>query len=255
MNFDKTIVTVGIDDTSNEDPLTILLHRISGTPSLITLELSGVPSGVTYSLSPGGGFPDVAATLIFTTSNMAVAGAYSLTVTASGGLANLSATFILEIVGEKRIFLTDGFSQSGNLGGLSGADAICQSQANANSLGGTWVAWLSTSTVDARDRIGNGIFKRLDDVIIAHNKADLLDGTLLAAPRMTASGEYTGAWARTGTLGDGTAAIGSTCNDWTSSAGLVVVGDPDSYNSTDWWTNRTSGNCNELSYRLYCIEQ
>ena len=44
-------------------------------------------------------------------------------------------------------------SWNGNLGGLSGADAKCQQAANATGLGGTWVAWLSDSTHNAKDRI------------------------------------------------------------------------------------------------------
>ncbi len=45
----------------------------------------------------------------------------------------------------------------GDLGGLEGADATCQSLAAAVGAGDrTWRAYLSTSTVDARDRIGAG---------------------------------------------------------------------------------------------------
>lgn len=47
--------------------------------------------------------------------------------------------------------------QGGNLGGLEGADARCQQLADAVGAGSkTWRAYLSTSTVDARDRIGAG---------------------------------------------------------------------------------------------------
>jgi hypothetical protein len=255
LELDKSVISVGLPDTSDTDPLTIHLHRISGTPSNVLLELSGVPAGVTYSLSPGGGLPDVSATLIFYTSNAASAGSYTIMVNATGGLSDQSESFTLEILGVKRVFLSDTFNQNSNLGGLAGADAICQGQANASSLGGTWVAWLSTSTVNAKDRITNAIYERLDGAVVAYNKADLIDGLLLIAPRLTASGEYTGAWARTGTDGNGMAVSGNTCNDWTSSAGLVVAGDPDSYSSSGQWTNRTTGNCSDTGYRLYCFEQ
>ncbi len=255
LSLDKSVISVGLPDTSDTDPLTIHVHRLSGTPSNVLLELSGVPAGVTYSLSPGGGLPDIYASLIFYTSNAASAGSYTITVNATGGLSNQSASFTLEIIGVKRVFLSDSFNQSSNFGGLAGADAICQSQANTNALGGTWLAWLSTSTINAKDRITNGIYKRLDGVVLAYNKADLTDGLLMIAPRLTASGEYTGAWARTGTDGNGTVVSGNTCNDWTSSSGLVVVGDPDSYGSSGQWTNRTTGNCSDTGYRLYCFEQ
>jgi hypothetical protein len=47
----------------------------------------------------------------------------------------------------------------GDLGGLAGADAICQrvaEGASACQVNKTWRAFLSTATVDARDRIGQG---------------------------------------------------------------------------------------------------
>ena len=44
-----------------------------------------------------------------------------------------------------------------DLGGLEGADAHCQSLAESVGAGGrTWRAYLSTSDVDSRDRIGDG---------------------------------------------------------------------------------------------------
>src|SRR5688572_16359693 len=53
--------------------------------------------------------------------------------------------------GAKRIFITQATFQ-GSLasgGGLTGGDAACSAAAQAASLGGSWTAWLSTSTVDA----------------------------------------------------------------------------------------------------------
>jgi hypothetical protein len=42
---------------------------------------------------------------------------------------------------------------TGNLGGLAGADAICQTHAAEAGLPGTYVAWLATSTVTAPSRL------------------------------------------------------------------------------------------------------
>ena len=54
-------------------------------------------------------------------------------------------------------FVTSANPKGGNLGGLAGADAVCQSLAQAAGAGGkTRHAYLSTSTVDAKSRIGNG---------------------------------------------------------------------------------------------------
>lgn len=67
---------------------------------------------------------------------------------------------------------------NGNMGGLTGADAICQADAATAGKGGTWVAWLSTSTVNAKDRLVDLGPWTYGATIIANNKADLIDGTL-----------------------------------------------------------------------------
>jgi hypothetical protein len=79
-------------------------------------------------------------------------------------------------------FVADNPNGTGNLGGLQGADQMCQSQAQA--LGGraamrTWHAYLSqeqrgnTPRVDARTRIGAGPWYNVRGVLIASNVADL----------------------------------------------------------------------------------
>ena len=62
----------------------------------------------------------------------------------------------------------------GNLGGLAGADAYCTSLAEAAGIEGkTWSAYLSTSTVDARDRIGDGPWYNVAGVMIASDVDNL----------------------------------------------------------------------------------
>lgn len=61
----------------------------------------------------------------------------------------------------KRIFVTslsytaDLASEGSAATGLLGADSLCNEHAKQASLGGNWVAWLSTSTEDAIDRIAD----------------------------------------------------------------------------------------------------
>ena len=70
----------------------------------------------------------------------------------------------------------DGFG--GDLGGLAGADAICQrvaeyvSPCQANK---SWVAFLSTSTVDAIDRIGQGPWHDRNGRLLANSLSELLN--------------------------------------------------------------------------------
>jgi len=78
--------------------------------------------------------------------------------------------------------------KGGNLGGLAGADAHCQALAQAVGAGGkTWRAYLSTSTVDAKDRIGSGPWQNVKGQVIAQNVADLhsANNKLTAATALT----------------------------------------------------------------------
>ena len=64
--------------------------------------------------------------------------------------------------------------KGGNLGGLAGADAHCQSLAAAVGAGSkTWHAYLSTNSANAKDRIGSGPWYNSKGVLIAQNVAEL----------------------------------------------------------------------------------
>ena len=75
-----------------------------------------------------------------------------------------------------------GIGRGGNLGGLAGADAQCQSLAAAAGRGNvTWHAYLSTqgpNAVNARDRIGKGPWYNQRGQIIANSVAELHGDTL-----------------------------------------------------------------------------
>src|SRR5262245_19171089 len=70
-------------------------------------------------------------------------------------------------------FVTSANPKGGNLGGLAGADATCQALARAVGSNKTWRAYLSTSTVDAKSRIGNGPWHNFKGEQIAKDVADL----------------------------------------------------------------------------------
>lgn len=128
----------------------------------------------------------------------------------------------------------------GDLGGLEGADAHCQSLAEAAGAGGkTWRAYLSTDSEDARDRIGDGPWYNADGELIAENVDQLHsdDNNLTAETALNERGEspnYIGGPqplqhdVLTGTNEDGTAAD-LTCNNWTdgSSDAQAMLGHAD----------------------------
>ena len=117
--------------------------------------------------------------------------------------------------GPKRVFVTStvhdaDLNEEDPAGGLAGGDAICQARADDAMLGGTWTAWLSTTSVNAIDRITDAPYFLVDlTTQIATDKAALLAGPLMAGINQTESGvvpstSAIGIW--TGTLSTGTVA-------------------------------------------------
>jgi len=70
------------------------------------------------------------------------------------------------------IFITS-TTYDGNLGGLAGADAICNQRAQTANLPGIYNAIVSTNTVNAKDRIPDGIYYNTKNEIIANNIIEL----------------------------------------------------------------------------------
>ena len=173
-------------------------------------------------------------------------------------LCLLSVSPALAQASEMTFFLTSAGSGNGaDLGGLSGADAHCQSLAAAGGAGGkTWRAYLSTSGsggVNARDRIGSGPWQNIKGVVVAQNVDQLhFENNLTKETVLNEKGMMTNGRGDTpnqhdiltGSNLDGTAASDSdACSNWTSSAdgtGSAMVGhfdrqgggaNPNSWNS------------------------
>lgn len=159
--------------------------------------------------------------------------------------------------------------KGGDLGGLAGADAHCQSLAQAAGAGGkTWRAYLSTQApalsdpnfVNARDRIGKGPWRNAKGVVVASSVDDLHSGNNRIS-KETALDErgnpVNGRTERpnkhdvlTGSRPDGTAFPGApfpdmTCGNWTKggSDGSAMTGHHDRAGPTasPWATSWNSG--------------
>jgi hypothetical protein len=172
-------------------------------------------------------------------------------------------------------FITSaGSGDGGNLGGLAGADRICQALAQAAGAGSRrWRAYLSAAArpgmpvVNARDRIGSGPWYNAKGVLVAMSVADLHgDGNRLDKENaLTETGDVVNGRGDspnmhdilTGSRADGTAfADGTdrTCGNWTSNGeGSAQVGhhdrqgggaDPPSWNSA-----HPSRGCSQASLR------
>lgn len=153
-----------------------------------------------------------------------------------------------------RIFVSS-TRQDGNLGGLSGADATCQSLADGANLTGQWKALLSDSSTNAKDRllIVGPVFN-LNDQKIADNANDLWDGQLDNAVRYdqnVVEVSATKVW--TGTFADGTSSTTFTCTNWTSNSGSVKGRYGRSNHVGNGWMEDDKDPCDEIR-RLFCID-
>ncbi len=175
-------------------------------------------------------------------------------------------------------FLTSrNIGNGADLGGLAGADAHCQMLAGEAGAGDrTWRAYMSTSTVNARDRIGAGPWYNVKGDLIAKDLADLHDDK---NDNVRTDNSFTESGGRipgledepnathdmlTGTGADGTLALvqeglagipehtsgdPATCNDWTGGEGRARVGHFDSQvgeGGTVW---------NSAHYTLGCSQE
>jgi len=153
-----------------------------------------------------------------------------------------------------------GFSKAG---GLAGADHFCQNLAKAaGAADRTWRAYLSTSfqdkpAVNAGDRIGSGPWYNAKGALVARGPVELhtkdrlrpelvLDEKGNAAPHLDVL---------TGTLPNGTAAVGNTCGNWTGPGiGEATVGTLlGSWNSERTTTCGAGVAPDAASKSLYCF--
>jgi hypothetical protein len=183
-------------------------------------------------------------------------------------------------------FVTSAKSTTGNLGGLAGADNLCQSLATAVGAGNKfWQAYLSVERdrdnkpTDARSRIGTGPWVNANGVVVAQDLNQLHARTGDAAVFVDERGQrIPGQWAGspppvehdilTGSNADGTLMSGFTCNDWTSDAATLTaqVGHSDGMGPngstagalSSWNSSHTSQNCANTAPRggagrIYCF--
>jgi cysteine-rich repeat protein len=168
----------------------------------------------------------------------------------------------------KLVFVTSTL-HTANLGGLAGADGICQARAAAANLPGTYMAWLSTNLMNGTPatRFAQSVqpYRKVDGVLVANNWADLIDGTLASPINKTelngnppigntgcAGGGFATVWSAT----NGTGALinaASTCTNWTSTNGGSYWGL--ATDTSGNWTAWCSGGSCSWTSPIYCFQQ
>lgn len=206
--------------------------------------------------------------------------AISVVLAAAAGPAGLHAqqsamTFFISSTGS---------GNGGNLGGLEGADALCQRLAKAAGASAkTWRAYLSTTgekSVNARDRIGRGPWQNAKGEVIArtldelHGKNNINKQTALNEKGGMVNGRGDKPNQHdilTGSDPQGRAMAGgekdTTCSNWTSAdAGSAIVGHHDrqgldqSEAAMSWNSSHGSKGCSQQALvstggngLLYCF--
>jgi hypothetical protein len=170
--------------------------------------------------------------------------------------------------GRHVVFVTSTIISGGMppLGGLAGADALCQSRAKAANLTGTYLAWLAAGAVTPASRMTHhtGPYQLTTGDIIAQGWTDLTDGNLVAKidrteTRMQSSGAFVcgggEVWSNVDVAGNLRAGV-TDCGGWTSAA-EGDTGTAGNVTAIDGqWTAST---CVQIScsspLAIYCIEQ
>lgn len=175
--------------------------------------------------------------------------------------------------GEMTFFITSaGSGKGGDLGGLAGADQLCELRAQSAGAGGkNWKAYLSTQgagAVNARDQIGRGPWQNAKGVVIAKNVEELHgENKINRDTALSEKGERINARGDkpnmhdilTGSQADGRAFAGDedrTCRNWTSSGeGAAMVGHHDRMglrddeSSRSWNASHASRGCSQEALR------
>ncbi|HVH97952.1 MAG TPA: hypothetical protein VM869_04555 [Enhygromyxa sp.] len=165
-------------------------------------------------------------------------------------------------VAERIVFLSSGL-QSGMMGGLEGADDICNELAAGAGLDGEYMAWLSSDDIGPADRMVHYPvpYRLPSGALVANSWTDLTDGTLAHPIDSDESGQAVEAavvcegnevW--TNTKANGTPSSNMDCGGWTSGAGTSTVGRSSAVDGS--WTvfNCPAVSC-ETPLPIYCIQQ
>ena len=154
-----------------------------------------------------------------------------------------------------RMFVSSS-SHNGNLGGVAGADTICQNLADTATLGGTWMALLSDGATHARDRLNTDayIYNLNGKLLFDRNQIWSGDTNFFAVQYDENVGSVNAeVW--TGTRPNGNR-YGDHCSSWTVGTGFPNTGTAGGSNDDVFniWIDGPTGQCDELK-RIYCLEQ
>ncbi len=268
----ESIVIVPIPEIANAGPDQL---NVSGNSTSLAANAAVLGAGSWSIISGSGGTisSPFSATSTFS-GNTGVTYVLRWTIANDCGTSSDDVSISFTAGGPKRVFVSS-TTYNGNLGGIAGANSKCQSRADAASLGGTWKAWISTSTSSPSTTFTQSAFpySMVNGTQIASNWNDLTDGSINTTINLNefgnvvpfnGAGSYPtcGSWlggyfimSWNATKPDGTFApvnpgypqCNTTCSDWTGTSGGGDI----------WiqWNNSNTASCADALYRLLCFEQ
>jgi cysteine-rich repeat protein len=147
---------------------------------------------------------------------------------------------------------TDGSISFDGKTGIEAANAICQSEADGTGFDGEYVALLSSSEQNIKDKIKDNIFETVSGNIIANSKSELFSGSIEDNIRGTNSG-MVNAYIWTGSNIEGNF-IGDDCVGWTSHAtGSEPYYGVQYEKDSEWISKQGNFDCSD-KLDLYCVK-
>ena len=165
-----------------------------------------------------------------------------------------------DILLPKTVFVSSAERDGLTLGGVTGADALCQTLAVNAGLPGTFMAWLSDDTSSPSTRFTRSPYNYVlvDGTIVADDWDDLTDGELTNRISLDENGVFVNRFVTTATNVNGSSSIPN-CSNWTTNssdpgAAAKVGHTIQDSGGPQWWTQR--GNLRCSGFRpIYCFQQ
>lgn len=160
----------------------------------------------------------------------------------------------------KKVFITHD-TYTGDLGGLSGADEICQELATGAGLIGTFKAWLSDASGSPAQRFVKSHYPYVDTMgrVVANDWNDLITGQLRSQIENDPIGRPIVGQVWTNTNIDGTPVPTTqdqtACTNWTSAATNIWGRQGRSSRMDSGWTDVGSNERCINEAHLYCFQQ
>jgi hypothetical protein len=142
---------------------------------------------------------------------------------------------------------------TGNLGGLAGADAICQDLAAKHLMTGTFRAWLSSGTTNAFDRVSDsGSWYTTKGVLAFQDKLAIRGGTAVDLDDEGGIRHGAEVWSGSDALGD---AAGQDCNGWTDDVTSDDATTGSTFSNDKMWGGGESPERCDAPLAIVCFEQ